>query len=213
MKITINELNEIIDGNGELIGANDTPSSGSDLETAANNTTDYNQRIGQQPYRYDMMGRFGFNLMPFYEGVDNKGDNDSPLLKDLSKLLYDKYMETLKYYYRNPNKLKQDYRIKSEETFETQSEHGKNIDLNLAKKIMKTIEPHFERAYMKQEKKNVDESKVVEDKMITSKTEDEISKRGGDNEIKDKKLIKIAGLINKMPDKDVQKIINLLERK
>jgi len=206
----VGELREIIDGNGELIGNNDVPSSGADLETAANNTTDYNQRASQQPYRYDMMGRFGFNLMPFYEGVESVGDDDSPILKDLAKIMYQQYMETLEYYFRNPNKLKSDFRKKNKETFENQSENGMKIDMDLAKKIMKTLEPHFEKAYGKPDK--IAEGKVVEDKMINVKTEDEISKRGEDNDIKDKKLIKIAGLINKMSQTDVNKIINLLER-
>lgn len=207
----IKEINEIIDSNGELIGANDVPTSGSDLETRANNTTDYNQKVSQQPYRYDMMGRFGFNLMPFYEGKESVGDDDSPILNDLAKFMFERYIELLKHYYQNPNKLKSDYRIKSEETFETQSEHGKNIDMDFAKKIMKIIEPYFEKAY--KDSTNIDESVVVEDKMVSKKTEDEISEKGKDNDIKDKKLIKIAGLINKMSQTDINKLTNLLERK
>lgn len=205
----IKEINEIIDSNGELIGANDVPTSGSDLETRANNTTDYNQKVSQQPYRYDMMGRFGFNLMPFYEGKESVGDDDSPLLLDLAKFMYDRYMEMLEHYYRNPNKLKSDYRIKSEETFETQSEHGKNIDMDYAKKVMKIIEPHFEKAY---KSTKIDESAIIEDKMVSKKSEDEISEKGKDNDIKDKKLVKIAGLINKLSQNDINKLTNLLER-
>ena len=206
MELTIRNLNEIIDANGELIGANTIPTSGSDLETAANNTTDYNQKVSQQPYRYDMMGRFGFTLMPFYEGVESKGDDDSPILTDIAKVLYEKYMAMLEYYYRNPNKLKSDFRKKSEQSDEFEPE-----DMDMAKKIMKTIEPHFEKAYNKPE--NISEGKVVEDKMIDKKSEDEISGKSEDRDIKDGKLVKIAGLINKMPEKDVNKLITLLERK
>lgn len=212
MKINIKQLNEIIDSNGELIGANNIPSSGADLETAANNTTDYNQKVGQQPYRYDMLSRFGFSLMPFMEGDESKETEIPLVLNDLAKLMYEKYMQTLEYYYRHPNKLKSDFRVKSEETFETQPNEFKKMDVELAKKIMKTIEPHYKEK-LSGETKNIDEGKVVEDKMITIKSEDEISKKGGDNDIKDSKLVKIAGLLNKMPEKDVNKLITLLERK
>jgi hypothetical protein len=207
----IREINEIIDANGELIGTNDVPMSGSNLDTAANNTTDYNQRVSQQPYRYDMMGRFGFNLMPFYEGKESIGDDDSPILKDLAEFMYDRYMELLKHYYQNPNKLKSDYRIKSEDTFETQSEDGLKIDMDYAKKIMKLIEPHFEKAYKSSE--NIDESAIIEDKLVQKKSEDNMAEKGKDNDLKDKKLIKIAGLLNKLEQKDLNKIVTLLEKK
>ena len=60
---------------------------------------------------------------------------------------------------------------------------------------------------------NLNETKVVEDKVIGSKNEDEITKKGEDNDVRDKKLQKIAGLINKLEKKDIDKLINLLERK
>ena len=44
-------------------------------------------------------------------------------------------------------------------------------------------------------------------------SEDEISQKADDNDIKDKKLEKIAGLISKLDQKDKDKIANLLERK
>ena len=65
---------------------------------------------------------------------------------------------------------------------------------------------------MKNQEK-IDESKVVEDKMVDKKSEDEISKKTEDNTIKDKKITQIAGLINKLDQKDVDKLKNLLERK
>ena len=40
-----------------------------------------------------------------------------------------------------------------------------------------------------------------------------MSKKSKDEEIKDKKLQKVAGLINKLDKKDIDKLINLLERK
>ncbi len=209
----IKALNEIIDANGELIGANDIPTSGPNLDSAANNTTDYNMKVGTQPYRFDFMGRMGFGLQPFYENDNSKdGDNqdDNELLKDIAKLMYDKYMEVLKHYYKHPNQLKSDYRVKSEQTFETQETKYKNVDFNLAKKVLKIVDQHLSS---KDEKKNIDEGVVVEDKMMEKKSEEEMSKKTESNDIKDKKLVKIAGLISKMPDKDVDKLMTLLEKK
>ena len=82
MKLTKGQIQEIIDSDGELIGVNDTPENGSNLETQANNTTDYNAKVGHQPYRYDMLGRFGFTLLPFFEGVEAQ---DDPLLDEIAR--------------------------------------------------------------------------------------------------------------------------------
>ena len=95
---------------GELIGRKKIPTNGSDLESQANNTTDYNSRIGTQPYRYDMLGRFGFTLMPFMEGEDSDEKQDK-LVNDLIELMQEKTFNVIKHYYKNPNKLKSDYRL------------------------------------------------------------------------------------------------------
>jgi hypothetical protein len=189
MKLTKQKLLEIIDSNGDLIGKNDTPTTGSDLETQASNTTDYNAKIGQQPFRYDMLGRFGFTLLPFFEGKEDKGQSE--LLQDLADLMHEKYMGVLRYYYKNPNKLKPDYRKASEGEH---SEEFKIIDMEWARKIVKLIEPHFEKAFKDPE--NIDESKiaeenVIEDKLVDKKSEDEISNKTEDKEVRDKKLEKI----------------------
>ncbi len=208
MKLKKKDLLEIIDTNGELIGNNAIPDVDANADTQANNTTDYNAKIGQQPFRYDMLGRFGFTLMPFMEGVEeNQGQKE--LLNDLAKLMYDKYMETLEYYFRNPNKLKPDFRLQNEKDFNTQPEDKKKIDIDWAKKVVKVIEKHFENAF--NEPENIDEAKVVEDKMVDKK-DDEIASKSEDKEVREKKIEKIAGLINKLEKKDIDKLINLLER-
>lgn len=208
MKLKKKDLVEIIDTDGHLIGRSDIPTTGADLETQASNTTDYNQKVGTQPFRYDMLGRFGFTLMPFLEGVEeNSGQKE--LLGDLAKLMYDKYMETLEYYYRNPNKLKSDFRLHNEKDFDTQPEDKKNIDFDWAKKVIKVVEKHFENAF--NEPENIDETKVIEEKLVDKK-EDEITSKSDDKEVREKKIEKIAGLINKLEKKDIDKLINLLER-
>ena len=208
MEIKKKALLEIIDSNGDIIGLNDIPTTGSDLESQANNTTDYNVKIGAQPFRYDMLGRFGFSGLPFFEGKEDKVEND--LVDDLSKLMYEKYLEILEYYYRNPNHLKSDYRLHTECNFETQPEEGKEFDIKWAKKIIALVHSYLEKS---DEPKNIDESAVAEDKIMDKKTDDEMSKRSDDNDVREKKLEKIAGLINKLEKKDIDKLINLLERK
>lgn len=209
MEIKKKDIKEIVNGNGDLIGLNDIPTNGADLESQANGTTDQNAKIGTQPFRYDMLGRFGFTLMPFNEGKENSGQSE--MINDLSKLMYEKYIETLEYYYRHPNKLKSDFRIHSEHNFESQPDDRKKIDIGWAKKIIKLIQPHFEKAF--KELKHIDEAKVVEDKFIDKKSETELYKKSEDNEVREKKIEKIAGLINKLDKKDVGKLINLLEKK
>ena len=214
MKIKKKDLLEIIDSNGELIGKDNTPKNGSDLETQASNTTDYNQKIGQQPFRYDMLGKFGFTLLPFFEGKESQEQLE--LMNDLAKLAYDRYMEILEYYYRNPNKLKSDFRIMSEKDFDTQPDDKKEQNFKCAKNMIKIVEKHFENAFKESDKideATVIEDKVIEDKIVDKKSEDEISNKTEDNEVRNKKLEKIAGLIDKL-DKDAKnKIANLLEKR
>jgi hypothetical protein len=169
MKLTKRQLKEIIDSNDDLIGKDDIPKSGGNLETQASNTTDINAKIGMQPFRYDMLGRFGFTLLPFFEGkdADDVDPNDVPILKDLAKLMYDKYMETLEYYYRNPNKLKSDFRIHSEHDFESQPEDKRKVDFDWAKKVIALIHPYLEDKDV--EKKPVDEE-ISSKKPITFKS-------------------------------------------
>ena len=210
MEIKKKDIDEIIDSNGELIGTDDIPTNGADLESAANNTTDYNQRIGTQPFRYDMLGRFGFTLMPFMEGED-KNQGQAELENDLVDLMNERYIDLLSHYYRNPNDVKTDYRKYSRDK-EVSSEAMK-YSVEWAEKILKVVEKHFEKSLKnldEQFQENLVESKVVEDRMVDKK-EDEISTKTDDREVTDKKLKKIAGLINKLEDKDKNKLINLLE--
>jgi hypothetical protein len=209
MKIKKKAIQEIIDSNGDLIGLSDIPTTGADLDSQANGTTDQNAKIGQQPFRYDMLGRFGFTLLPFFEGKENQEQLE--LLNDLAHLAYERYMEILEYYYRNPNKLKSDFRIMSEKSFDTQPDEKKEQNFKCAKNMIKTVEKHFENAF--KEPENIDESTVAEDKVVEKKTEDEISKKTEDKGVREKRLEKIADLIDKL-DKDAKdKLKKLLEQR
>ena len=206
----IKYLNEIVDGNDDLIGADDIPTNGSDLESQANNTTDYNAKVGQQPFRYDMLGRFGFTLLPFMEGED-KNQGQAELENDLVDLLNQRYIDILSHYFRNPQKIKPDYRkhVTDDEVAEETMKHS----VICAEKILKTIEKHFEEPFKnldEQFQENLAEAVMFEDKMVDKKN-DEFTKKGEDGEVQDAKLKKIAGLINKLDADKKKKIINLLE--
>lgn len=205
MEFKKKDLIEIISSDGNLIGGDAIPTHGADLESQANNTTDYNAKVGVQPFRYDMLGRFGFTLMPFLEGKESQEQLE--LLKDLDEMLAEGYKDILEHYYKNPNKLKSDYRRLVDGKGEIDLD-GSSIN---SKKIIKIIEKHFENAFDK-EPKTIDEAVVAEDKMV-NKSEDEISKKSEDKDVREKKLEKIAGLINKLDKEDINKLMTLLERK
>jgi len=203
MRLKKKNLIEIIDSNGDLIGVDDVPTSGADLETRASNTTDYNLKVGQQPFRYDMLGRFGFTLMPFMEGEEDTNDDIDINFNELINVVQETYLLTLEHYYKNPNKLKSDFRKISDG-----SENKLKIDL--VDKFLNLI-----KQFKGKKTENIGESRVAEDKMVNKKSEDEITDRTKDKGIKEKKIEKIAGLINKLEldKKDIDKLINLLEIK
>jgi hypothetical protein len=206
MRIKKIDLMEIVNSDGELIGNDAIPHNGSDLESQANNTTDYNRTISTQPFRYDFLGRMGFGFMPYMEeGKEN--DHLKNLLDDLAHLAYDRYMEILEYYYRNPNKLKSDFRIMSQSDFDSQSADKKDKNFECANKMLEIVEKHFKDAFEKSDN-------IVEDKMIEKKNDNEFAKKGKDNEVGDKNLKKVADLITKkFEKKEIDRLINLLEIK
>lgn len=215
MKIKKKDLNEIIDTHGDLIGVDDIPQVDANADTQASNTSDYNQKIGTQPFRYDMLGRFGFTLMPFMEGED-KNQGQAELENDLVDLMNARYLDLLKHYKRNPKRIQSDYR--KHVTDGEISDETMKYSAEWADKILKVVEDHFGKAFNQIEKidehfqENMAEGKVIEDKML-GKKEDTMPSKSEDGEIRDKKLEKIAGLINKLEKKDIDKLINLLEIK
>lgn len=210
MKLKKKEIDEIVDANGDLIDLDHEPKNGSNLETQANNTTDYNAKVGHQPYRYDMLGRFGFTLLPFFESEENQGPD--PLLEDVAAQMFEFYKEILEYYYRNPQKLKNDFRKISKKDYET-ADNNEEFGWKPAEEILNIIKPHFENALKeldKNLKENINES-VIEEKMLNKRDKKDVVKKNDDKEITDKKAKKIADLINKLDKDDVKKIKNLLE--
>lgn len=209
MKVTKKEIDEIVDINGDLIGLDDIPKNGSNLETAANNTTDYNAKVGHQPYRYDMLGRFGFTLLPFFEGEEKVSDlnqGQAELENDLVDLMNERFVDILKYYFKNPKKLKSDYRTYSSE--KEVDEDTMKHSVEWADKVLKVIEEHFGKAFGNLEK--IDENSFIEGKMLDHKDETGVVSKKEDKGVL-KKAQKIADLINKLDRDEVKKIKNLLE--
>ena len=212
MELKKKDLLEIIDGNGELIGNDDIPKVDANADTQAKNTTDYNQKVGQQPFRYDMLGRFGFTLMPFMEGVD-KNESQAELENDLIDLMNEKHINIISYYKQNPKKIISDYR--KHVTDEEISDDVMKQNVEWVNKIIKIIEKHFEKSLKNLDEQfveNIAENKVVEDKMV-DKVKDAMLTKTDDNALKGKRLGQIVGLINKLDKKDIDDLIDLIERK
>ena len=194
----IKKLYEVIDSDGELIGSKAVPEYSPDQDTMANNTTDYNMDIGSQKFKYNTMSMMGFNMIPFYEGKEGE-DVKTELIDTLSEYFYKYYLDILKYYYKNPNKLKSDYRIKSEQEFGD----ADNIEqfYKVSDDVISIISP-----FMKKETEKIDEDFMVKEKNVS-----EFANKSEDKELSVKKINSIAGLLNKLDKKDLKKIVDLLE--
>jgi len=205
MKFKKKNIDEIIDSTNGLIGKNSVPTTGSDLETTSSKTTDQDKVIGHQPFKYDVLSRFGFTLLPFFEGQED-GDK---IVHELGELLYRDHKVLLKEYYKNINKLKNDYRVIEELEYNDLPEDMKEEFIDLSIDIVELIGKNIDDASKKTD--NIDENEMLEDKMIDEKKEDELSEKSNDNGVMDKKIKKIAGLINKLDKKSINNIIDLLE--
>jgi hypothetical protein len=209
MKIKKQKIEELIDADGNLIGSDAFPTTGSDRETDANNTTDYNARVHGQNFKNDFLGRFGFY---FYEDEEREKPE---VVEDLAKLMYDKFVDILKYYNENPEELNKDYQLHAHGAFDTQPKEKKDVDYKWAWKVMTTIKPHLEKVLddMQIGEGVMNESKVVEDRLVDKKKDKGITKKKEDTELKSKKIEKVAGLLNKLNKDDLNKLVNLLELK
>ncbi|MFW5847367.1 MAG: hypothetical protein ACOCVF_00410 [bacterium] len=202
----IKKLNEIVNQDGELIGSEQTPEHGANLDSDAKNTTDYNLQIGHQPYRYDTLARFGFLGMPFYEGVDDKS-KIYDFINESYGVLTEYFKKMLGEFYKNPNKTKAEYRKYKESNFDELSENRK-------KDVYETITKIYELVDKYQEKdENVNESKlvngVVED--LVKHANNGICNEKEDVELLDKEIKRVAELINKLDHEERKKLRTLIE--
>lgn len=199
MKLTKGKIEEIIDGDGNIMGSDDKPEVSPNIETQASKTTDYNAKVHGQNFKNDFLGRFGFY---FYE---SEGDNTN--VEDmLAKIMYEKYKETLNHYKENPDKLESDWELHQNTTFEDQPEGSKEHDYEWASDILKALAPHM--------KKDLNEANVAEDK-IQPKKEDKLLPPNKDSKgLKSGGNVdKVADLLGKLPKAELDKLINLLESK
>lgn len=193
------EIEEIIDTDGNLIGLDDTPKVSADLDTMANKTTDYNATVHGQNYKNDFLGRFGFY---FYESEKNA----SNLEKELAMIMYEKFLESLKYYHENPDLLNSDYKEHFADNVDKEDKID-DTDRKWAKKIMDLFEPHL--------KKDLNEAKkVLEDKVLDKdKKKKKMKSEKDDDKELSAKAKKIASLINDLPKNQRDKLKNIIEGK
>lgn len=77
------------------------------------------------------------NIKKFNQLFENKSDKK---LDKLAELMYEKYKETLTYYYNNPSKLDEDYKLHNTVTFNSQPKDKKKVDYKWAKKVLKILD-------------------------------------------------------------------------
>lgn len=204
----LRKINEVVDHNNDLIGKDDIPTHGSDLESKANNTTDYNANISRQPYRYDMLGRFGFTLFPFFEGEGDENKNE--MMDKINEVIFQKYMDILQFYYKNPQKLKNNFRKYHKSEYNDVPENIKSDIEGISNKIMETLKPFLENI-VEAVDQSINESEVKEDKVVDQKNTRWIEKKDDDKEVLDKDIKKIAGFLNKLDKEDLESVVKLLE--
>jgi len=194
------DINEIIDGDDNLIGTDTTPATGANKETMANNTTDYNAKVHGQNFKNDFLGRFGFF------GFESEEDI-SDIKEKIVKMMYGKYLQSLDYYHSNPDKLKSDYEQHLSGGEIDFSSNMNDVDHEWADAIMKVVQPHM--------KDQIDEGQVAEDKIVDkdkNKKKSSLKKEKDDDHELNYKAKRVADLIDELPKKDQDKIKAILEQ-
>jgi hypothetical protein len=196
MKVIL--INEVIDADGGLIGSDNVPKTGPNMSTVSKKITDYNMAVGHQPFGDSMMGYFGSVMLPFFEGEGSDEKNKD--LTDTLEILRKFYEELMKHYYKNPNSLKNDFRIYTEKE-------------TISKDVVKYFEVYAKEIVKKfgDKPSSVDESIVDEDTIVDKKIDNFLSAKSNDRDITDKSVTKIAGLINKLDNGSKNKLKNLIE--
>lgn len=167
MNISKNKIEEIIDGDDNIIGTNDRPEVSPDNETQASKTTDYNVKVKGQNFKNDFLGRFGFY---FYE---SEGSDKTPIIEAIEGVVGE----------------------------------SKALD------VMGAMKPHIEEM-LESYDTTMNEGKVVEDSIQPKKEDKLLSPDNKNNsDIIDKKMKKVADLLDKLSDSEIDKLITVLESK
>lgn len=201
------KVNEVVDRNLNIIGDDDMPPmTDQNSETASNGHTDDNMQKSTQPYRFDMMGRFGFNLLPFFEDDNQETEEQMQLLTELTELMYEKYIDIIKYYHDKPKELKSDYEKHKKGGFKFDSKENdkKKVDKDWAVKVLKLIAPHIEK-----ELKKIDESLLSkkDEKKEVIKKDDTVK-----NELFDKKQ-EVKDLVSSLSPEGKNKLLKIIKTK
>ena len=190
------EINEIIDGDDNIMGDKTEPESSPNKETQANKTTDYNAKVHGQNFKNDFLGRFGFY---FYES-----EEDINVVKEkLAKLFYGKFLQSLDYYKKHPNVLGYDHNTHlgdDDINFNNMNE----VDYEWAEEALKILDPFL--------KGQIDEASVAEDKIVDKNKKKALKKDKDDDRELNAKVKRVADLIEKLPEKDKKEVKKILEQ-
>lgn len=160
-------IQEIIDGDENMIGDIDAPEVTPDAESMAKHTTDYNARVHAQDFKNDFLGRFGFY---FYESENSEKPKVFDAIGDVVG--------------------------------------DENVNA-----VMEAIKPHLEEVLDQMNSGQVNEEKVVEDKIKPEKDDKSIKDEKKEQDtLSSEKLKQLDDLFSKMPKNQVDKIIKLLEK-
>lgn len=146
------KIKEFIDQQLNLIGNDDEPTTGPDMETEVGTAiTDKNAGIAHQDFDYDFNAKFGFGL---WENTDK----NNPLLKELAELIYNKSDEK-----------------KKEFSSLSENDQLKKSSYGIANEIMEVFKKHIKEVGFKQNKLETNKlseselKKVIEDIVLFKK--------------------------------------------
>jgi hypothetical protein len=240
--ITKQDILEIIDDTNNLMGDKDTPPTGSNKETEAGRTTDYNAKVHGQNFKNDFLGRFGFY---FYE---SEGAEKPEIVEELEFVVGEaktkEVLATIKPFVEEAldsmggivtegktvnNKKVEDTlaKIMYEKYKETLKHYHENpekleSDYKLHQKCNFDTQPKGSREHDYEWAKDILKTlkphmkgEISEAKVV----EDKLTDKRTDNDIVKKKerglakMEKVADLLAKLPKNDLDKLMNLLEVK
>lgn len=187
------EIYEILDSDGNLIGADDKPANNPN-EISADGTTDHNAAIGHQHFAHDFLGRFGFYMYNEGEGDDNASSTDDVL----NKIAREAYT-----YFEGDNDNLTPYIELSQEIKNKYLGFASKVISILNEKPEKSVEPTLSESEL---------SKMIED-VITQRTDKSLSNKKGDNDILDNKVKeKLKSLLSNLSDRDKGDLIKHLNQ-
>jgi hypothetical protein len=118
------------------------------------------------------------------------------------RIMYEKFLETLEYYHKNPDLLAADYKEHFADGINKEDKVD-GTDEKWANKVMDLIEPFM--------KKKLDESTTVEEALVDKKESVMKEKKGDDHEVISKEKIKMISDKFGLKKKEIENIVNIIE--